>query len=264
MLRKKIEDNNDYVEGSFHAYAINRIKECQRDLDWSTISEAEKTSLLSLMWFVYLDRLEYANYDIQPVINAFEDIFQLINATVPSLQQVSIVLADSIFRLNKLNTHQFELMEENREETYAEIYTLSKDMFHRLSMINQLLLKNEIDTKDLVERISNIFVLLNELSDDFHFMTLMHFYSTFTEGQYKSIASLCMASGFIQAVGGCLLYHLADKDNPILETVQHTAFEQYYEIEILCSLGIQFNFTMFGDDTNVLLPEVVEILFPGE
>ncbi len=262
MLRNKPFVQKGYWEKSLHGFAIRELKACREKTPWPSMSDKDKASRLSFMWVAYLDRLDYSQFDTSPVMRSYEQLNQLIGRKVWEMQTAYPTHAVLVNRLHQLNVLQLDCLQENGIRYYDEAAGLSKNMFHRLSMIKHAMLQSAVDLEDVDASVAALFTELNKMADDLDYLALRHFYSTFSTGRTECAAALCMGGSFIRSVAGSLLLHWEDTCDPIREAARHAAFDREYDLELLCSFGRDFDFPTFDDETNTLLPEVVDLLFP--
>ncbi|TBL80841.1 hypothetical protein [Paenibacillus thalictri] len=251
----------DYIDESFHGHVIRRIKEQCGGKPWSSLDEGEKVALLSLMWMALLDRLEYANDDVQPVWRAIGALIQSVDGQIYELQLRQSDAAGEINRLNRFNARQLEQMAENDKKSYAELADLSQGMLDRFMKIEQALMEAGADLVEFEDKVRSLFDAANHIADRFDYLALRHFYSTFKAGGYKCITALCLGSRLLRTAAGCLPRKF-DHGEAVFVFQWNPDLEREYDLELLCSFGSGFDFLKFDDETDTLLPEVVELLYP--
>lgn len=259
-MRKTSLSEQDYAEQSFHGYVIRKLKDPARKEERVISSGEEKAALFSLLWVVYMDRLEHANYDLHPVLSGIEKWIQAIDDMAEKLQLKHPKKADAIRRLNGMNDRLLELLNDNDAQTYEEMYDLSKGMINRFSRIGRALSEAGGDVWNFNYGIGSVTEAMDQVADHIDYLALRHFYSTFEAGKYKSLAALCSGSAFIRSVIACLIAYAGEADGGTLALHDGAASERPFDAEMICSFGGTFDFLKFDDDTNALLPEVVDLL----
>jgi len=251
MLRKP----RKYIEPSFHAYVHERLA---RDpvWAWSRLDTEAMTSLLGLQFIAYLDRLEYAKYDVEPAIEAMERLVESIDAKSAELARDRSEWASVIRHLNRLNRRQLELMRLNDEKLFPELAHLALEMMNRIEMIDDALLHSGTDRTEIGMRYAEWLRILNRMADHLDCLALRHFCSAFKRGEIESLAAVCLGCNFLRAVAGAIEFRLTD-------AWMWDFARRYYDLGALIALGEQFDFDRFDDDTNELHPDVADLLYGG-
>lgn len=244
-----------YIMPSIHGYMFERLKDDPK-WTWSHLDNEEKTSLLGLMWIAYLDRLQHAEFDVQPVMDSLEQLVQAIDAKAVELQREHPIWASLIKHLNRLNRRQLELMELNDKDNDSELMHLSQEMLNRIAMIHDVLLYSNTEREEIGISFSKLLDALKQMADRLDELALRHFHAEFKRGNIESLAAVCMGGGFLRAVAGAMEYRLTG-------AAYWDFAQRYYDLGALISLGEHFDFRSFDDDTNTLLPEVVDLLYGG-
>lgn len=240
---------------SFHNDVIEQLKD-NPNWTWSAMNDEEKTSYLGLLLISFLDRLRYAEFDVDPVLNSLDQLIHSIDVKVSELYREQFILAPVIKHLNRYNKRQMELFEDNDKEYYSELMHLSQEMLNRLAMIHDVLRISKTEYAEIGSCYSRLINALIEMADHLDDLALRHFYAAFQDGKFESLAAICMGGGFLRSAAGAIEFRLTDDS--------YWEFgHRYYDLKALISLGKHFDFRTFDDDTNPLLPEVAELLFEG-
>jgi|GEM_PF-859969 len=242
-----------YVEESFHGYVLRRLQEDPKP-DWFFMDREEQTSLLGLVLIAYLDRLQYAEMDVQPVLNSLEALFDAIQGSVNAVHRENYALGSVVRHLNRLNRRQLEMMYENSREGDPELMHLSEEMMNRLAMIHDVLLLSGTDRSEISVRFKELHDALIRMADRLDDLALRHFYAALKRKKTESLAAICLGVDFFRAAAGALEYRLTDM-------AYYDFSKTCFDPTALMALGEDFDFRLFDDETNPILPDVAELLY---
>lgn len=233
---------------SFYAYMMDRVAGAGCGIYGGEFSQIDEEENRSLLWAAYLDWFESVQFNIDPVLKSTEYFNQFIDDSIVSLQTKKPTIAVALRYWNGLNSRQLELLQDNDEETFEELYGLSQGVFYRYKLMREALLEAGEGLDEFDYALGSIHQEISLLADELERITLRNFYSVFKKKQYIQLAALCEGSEFMRSVASSLL----NTDAPS---------EREYDVNRLILLNSDLNLYLFDDDENVLLPEVVDMLY---
>lgn len=212
------------------------------------------------MWAAYIDRLEYARAELEPVMNAYVKLLVVIDRMIAELRERDADNAGSMQSLHELNYRQIQYQFEHGKDDFVELYSISKALLPRLLSIQLHLKELSLITPEYTEAATVWQQRMNRLADKLDDLALRHFYAAIRAGAYASLTALCAGGALIRSIACCLVYPLIE-DSLSREEMKRTAFRPQCGLQMLCSFGSDFDFYTFDDDQNILLPEVADMLF---
>ncbi|MGI2295656.1 hypothetical protein [Paenibacillus sp. GXUN7292] len=236
---------------SFYDYMMDRVAGAGCGIYGGASPQIDEEENRSLLWAAYLDWLESVQFDIGPVLKITKYFNQFIDDCIGSLQTKKPTIAAALRYWNGLNIRQLELLQDNDEETFEELYGLSQGVFYRYKLMRQALLEAGEDVDEFDYALGSIHQEISLLADELERITLRNFYSAFKKKQYIQLSVLCEGSEFMRSAASSLL----NADAPS---------EREYDVNRLILLNSDLNLYLFDDDENVLLPEVVDMLYSDQ